>query len=123
MFSATPSPGPDSRKSGALRLREPNERGNIGITRRSTARIHELSAAMPGEIRDPKYWISTWSPVALGILIIAAESTSYFGADRTSGPLRWIFQGIRPAKYTVDGGGMGMREVFRGALWRPTLRE
>jgi hypothetical protein len=29
---------------------------------------------------------------------------------------------IRPAKYTVDGGGMGMREVFRGALWRPTLR-
>jgi predicted DNA-binding mobile mystery protein A len=29
---------------------------------------------------------------------------------------------IRPAKYTVDGGGMGMREVFRRAFFRPRLR-
>jgi len=26
---------------------------------------------------------------------------------------------IRPAKYTVDGGASGMREVFRIALWPP----
>jgi len=75
-------------------LREPNVTGNIGIAEGSVARIRESSAAMPAKNRDPKYWISAWSPVALGILIIAAESTSYFGADRTSGPLRWIFQAL-----------------------------
>lgn len=39
-----------------------------------------------------RYWISAWLPVALGIVIIVAESTAYFGADHTSGPLRWLFQ-------------------------------
>ena len=58
------------------------------------ARIHEASAAQPDNNRGIKLWICAWSPVALGILIIAAESTSYFGADRTSGPLRWIFQAL-----------------------------
>src|SRR6266446_2215580 len=29
---------------------------------------------------------------------------------------------IRAAKYTVDGGARGMREVFRSASWPPRLR-
>ena len=49
---------------------------------------------MLSERRDLKFWISAWFPVALGIAIIATESTACFGTDRTSGPLRWIFQGI-----------------------------
>ena len=28
----------------------------------------------------------------LGICVIATESTAYFGADHTSGPLRWLWQ-------------------------------
>lgn len=28
----------------------------------------------------------------LAILVIVTESTAYFGADRTSAPLRWIFE-------------------------------
>ena len=29
--------------------------------------------------------------------------------------------GVRAAKYTVDGGARGMREVFRSASWPPRL--
>jgi VanZ family protein len=42
--------------------------------------------------RTAGFWVSAWLPVALAIGVIAAESTVYFGADRTSAPLRWLFQ-------------------------------
>lgn len=39
--------------------------------------------------------LSAWLPVVFFICVIACESTAYFGADRTNGPLRhlweWIF--------------------------------
>lgn len=45
--------------------------------------------------RGARHWISAWLPVAIGIGIIACESTAAFGADHTSGPLRvvweWVF--------------------------------
>ncbi len=44
--------------------------------------------------RPLRYWLSAWGPVALAVGIIAIESTRYFGAERTSGPLRWIFERI-----------------------------
>jgi VanZ family protein len=44
--------------------------------------------------RGPKFWVSAWWPVAVGIGIIAIESTEALGADHTSGPLRLIFQAI-----------------------------
>ena len=44
--------------------------------------------------RGPRFWISTWLPVAIGIGVIAVESTTWFGADQTSGPLRVIYQAI-----------------------------
>jgi|SRR5208283_1529928 len=47
---------------------------------------------MSSNRRDLKYWISAWLPVAVGIAVIVMESTKYFGADYTSGPLRWVFQ-------------------------------
>jgi len=47
---------------------------------------------MSSKRRDLKYWISAWLPVAAGIAVIVMESTKYFGADHTSGPLRWVFQ-------------------------------
>ena len=31
----------------------------------------------------------------------------------------WRFKSIRTAKYTVDGGARGMREVFRSVSWPP----
>ena len=40
----------------------------------------------------PEFWISAWLPVAVGVCIIAMESTEAFGGDRTSSPLRWLFQ-------------------------------
>jgi VanZ family protein len=40
------------------------------------------------------YWISAWLPVAIGICVILMESTELFGADHTSGPLRWLFESI-----------------------------
>jgi VanZ family protein len=40
----------------------------------------------------PTNWLSAWWPVAVGIAVIALESTKYFGADRTSGPLRHLVE-------------------------------
>jgi len=39
-----------------------------------------------------KFWISAWLPVAVGICVIALESTEWAGADNTSHPFRWVFQ-------------------------------
>jgi VanZ family protein len=39
-----------------------------------------------------RYWAKTWLPVVLGIAVIVLESTEMFGADNTTGPLRWLFQ-------------------------------
>ena len=38
------------------------------------------------------YWVYVWLPVAVGIAIVALESTEGFGSNYTSGPLRRIFQ-------------------------------
>ena len=40
------------------------------------------------------FWLSAWLPVAFGIGFIALESTELFGANHTSGPLRWIYETI-----------------------------
>jgi VanZ family protein len=40
------------------------------------------------------YWISAWLPVIVGICVIMVESTEMFGADHTSAPLRWLYEGI-----------------------------
>jgi VanZ family protein len=44
--------------------------------------------------RGPWFWISAWLPVAVGIALVVMESTAYFGADRTTHPLRWLVQSI-----------------------------
>ena len=43
---------------------------------------------------DIKFWIGAWWPVAVGIAIVAMESTEALGSNHTSGPLRWLFQWI-----------------------------
>lgn len=40
------------------------------------------------------FWVRTWLPVVLGILMIMVESTEWMGADNTSTPLRTLFQAI-----------------------------
>ena len=40
------------------------------------------------------YWVRAWWPVALGICVIVIESTTEFGADQTSGPLRWTWEHV-----------------------------
>ena len=49
---------------------------------------------MSSERRRLKFWVGAWWPVVLSVVIIAMESTEYLVSDRTSGPLRWIFQWI-----------------------------
>lgn len=38
------------------------------------------------------YWVYAWLPVLIGILVIGIETTTSFGADHTSGPLRWLWE-------------------------------
>ena len=40
------------------------------------------------------FWIKVWLPVAIGIAVIAFESTEPFGSDHTSYPLRVIFEAL-----------------------------
>jgi VanZ family protein len=44
--------------------------------------------------RSARYWISAWGPVVAGIGVIVLESTAWFGADHTGGPLRWVWEHI-----------------------------
>jgi VanZ family protein len=41
-----------------------------------------------------KFWLSAWIPVAIGIGIIVLESTELFGSNRTSHPLRWLWEAL-----------------------------
>ncbi len=49
---------------------------------------------MSSSRRGLSFWASAWWPVVVGIAVIAVESTKYFGADRTSHPLRVLFQAL-----------------------------
>jgi VanZ family protein len=40
------------------------------------------------------FWLRAWLPVALGVGVIALESTTLFSAQETSGPLRALFQAL-----------------------------
>jgi len=40
------------------------------------------------------FWVSAWLPVAIGVGIIALESTALFGSDHTTGPLRRLWEAI-----------------------------
>lgn len=41
-----------------------------------------------------RFWLHAWLPVAIGVGVIVLESTTFFGANHTSGPLRWIYQSL-----------------------------
>ena len=43
---------------------------------------------------DLAFWLRVWWPVVIWIGIIALESTALFGANETSRPLRWVYQGL-----------------------------
>jgi VanZ family protein len=47
---------------------------------------------MSSSRRGPLYWTHAWWPVALAITVICLESSPFFGADHTSGPLRRLFE-------------------------------
>ena len=44
--------------------------------------------------RGLNFWLRAWLPVVLGIGVIALESTLLFSAQRTSGPLRALYQAL-----------------------------
>src|SRR5579863_10368366 len=52
------------------------------------------TVAVPARQRGAHHWISAWLPVAIGVGVIACESTVYFGADHTTGPLRHIWESV-----------------------------
>lgn len=49
---------------------------------------------MSNSSRSTGYWVNAWWPVLLGVAVIAVESTEMMGADNTSGPLRWVYEGL-----------------------------
>lgn len=60
---------------------------------------------MSNSRRGLRFWLRVWWPVAVGLLVILAESTEMMGADHTSGPLRrlfeWIFGHIGDASWDM----------------------
>ncbi len=61
-----------------------------------------INSREPGSLG---YWLSAWLPVAVGVGIIFLESTAWFGADRTSGPLRalwqWLFGAVSDMRWDL----------------------
>jgi VanZ family protein len=59
-------------------------------------------APTPTSERHGGIWhqASAWIPVVLCILVIATESTVYFGADHTSGPLQRFFEFLLNRHFT-----------------------
>jgi VanZ family protein len=49
---------------------------------------------MSSRRRNLNYWLGAWFPVIAGVCVIVIESTGSFGADHTTGPLRWIYESI-----------------------------
>ncbi len=49
---------------------------------------------MSSSARGLRFWLSAWLPVLFGIGVIVVESTVWFGADHTSGPLRVLFEAL-----------------------------
>ena len=49
---------------------------------------------MSSSTRGLKYRVNAWLPVALGIAVIALESTEFMGSNRTTGSLRWLYEAI-----------------------------
>ena len=49
---------------------------------------------MSNNRRGSRFWIRAWLPVALGVGVIALESTTLFSAKETSGPLRALYQAL-----------------------------
>lgn len=56
----------------------------------STASIRREAPAHQGL----KFWLSAWIPVAIGIGVIALESTELLSSKHTSGPLRWLWEAL-----------------------------
>ena len=55
--------------------------------------------------RSLTLWLSAWLPVAVGIIVIAFESTELMGSENTSHPLRWLFEHlfgpVSPARWDL----------------------
>jgi VanZ family protein len=49
---------------------------------------------MSNSVRGARYWIGVWWPVAFTTVVIALESTQWFGSDNTNGPLRSLYQAL-----------------------------
>jgi VanZ family protein len=49
---------------------------------------------MSSSERGARFWFRAWIPVLIGISVIVVESTVWFGADRTTHPLRFIFEAL-----------------------------
>ena len=48
----------------------------------------------PQTVRHRAEWLSAWLPVLLFSTVVVAESTQYFGADRTSEPLQRVAEAL-----------------------------
>jgi hypothetical protein len=42
--------------------------------------------------RDARFWVKAWWPVAIMAGLITLSSSPWFGANETSGPLRWLWE-------------------------------
>lgn len=58
-----------------------------------------------------RFWIGAWLPVLVGIAVIAIESTETFGSNRTSGPLRRLWEAIFGA--VTDGSWDEIHHLIR----------
>jgi VanZ family protein len=49
---------------------------------------------MSNSVQRARSWVVAWWPVVFMTAVIALESTERFGANHTSGPLRYVYQAL-----------------------------
>ncbi len=86
-----------------------NARDAMPVGGRVTLSIRNCDGPIPG--RDGRNQFCDWVSFAV----------SETGCGTNAETRSRLFERIRAAKYTVDGGARGMREVFRSASWPPRL--
>jgi VanZ family protein len=67
--------------------------GSIAV-RESPSQVELVRLRRQRNRKGAGFWISAWLPVVIGIGVIVLESTAWFGADRTSRPLRIAFEAV-----------------------------
>ena len=83
--------------------------------------VHAIRTVLSGSVWAPRRVLSMFVDQTCRSAKYCVLGNRRTFTSREKEVLGMLVEGVRAAKYTVDGGARGMREVFRSASWPPKL--